>query len=122
MTRFDACPPGSRACVSSLNDGGYAGMDPVPFRGSGDDVLDVVVDVVEGLPRTEVVERRGTYLRTEFTSRWLRFTDTVEFEVDTATNLLHFRSESVSFARNDLGANRTRMREVTGRLRERLGG
>lgn len=120
MPRFRACPADSQKCVSTLNDAGYPAFDPVPFSGSPQEALAVVRDVVAGFPRTEVVEEDGLYLKTTFTTAVLRFTDTVQFEIDPDAAVIHFRSDSVPFAGNDLGANRKRMTEVTARLRERL--
>lgn len=120
MPRFEPCPSGSKKCVSTVNDDGYSAMDPVPFSGDAASALEVVEAVVVELPRTKVVERDGHYLRTEFTSKILRFTDTVEFEVDPQAAVVHFRSESVPYAGSDLGANRKRMTQVTRMLRERF--
>ena len=121
MPRFDACPPDSQKCVSTLNDTGYAAFDPVPFSCTPEEAVTAIRTVVASFPRTEVVEEDGHYLRTTFTSAIMRFTDTVQFEVDPEASVVHFRSESVPYARNDLGANRKRMTEVTERLRTRLG-
>lgn len=121
MPRFDACPADSQKCVSTLNDGGYPGFEPVPFSCSPEDAVTAIKDVVATFPRTEVVEEDGHYLRTTFTTAVLRFTDTVQFEVDDEAGVIHFRSDSVPFAGNDLGANRKRMKAVTAKLRTRLG-
>lgn len=120
MPRFEPCPPDSQKCVSTLNDDGYAALDPVPFTCTPQEALAAVREVVEGLPRTEVVEQDEHYLGTTFTTPVLRFTDTVQFEVDPAARVVHFRSESVPYAGSDLGANRKRMKKVTELLRDRL--
>ena len=122
MPRFEPCPEGSQKCVSTINDEGYSAMAPVPFSGDPADALEAVEAVVRGFPRTKVVERDGHYLRTTFTTKVLRFTDTVEFEVDPQAKVVHFRSESVPYAGSDLGANRKRMKQVTQQLREQLEG
>lgn len=122
MPRFEPCPSGSQKCVSTINDDGYSALDPVPFSGGPAAALEAVEAVVDELPRTKVVERDGNYLRTTFTTRVLRFTDTVEFEVDPQAKVVHFRSESVPYAGSDLGTNRKRMKQVTRMLRERLDG
>lgn len=121
MPRFDACPADSQKCVSTLNDSGYPAFDPVPFTGSPDEALAAVKDVVADFPRTKVVEEDGYYLRTEFTTAIMRFTDTVQFEVDPDDSVIHFRSDSVPYAGSDLGANRKRMTKVTEMLHARLG-
>lgn len=121
VPRFEPCPSGSQKCVSSLNDRGYAAFDPVPFSGDATSALAAVKRVVAAQPRTTVVEEDGLYLRTIFRTRILRFKDTVEFEVDPAASVIHFRSESVPYAGSDLGANRARMEHVTSALRDELG-
>ena len=120
MPRFEPCPDGSQKCVSTINTDGYSAMEPVPFAGDAGAALEAVEAVVGELPRTKVVERDGHYLRTTFTTKVLRFTDTVEFEVDPEAKVVHFRSESVPYAGSDLGANRKRMKQVTAMLHERL--
>jgi uncharacterized protein (DUF1499 family) len=121
VPRFDACPEGSKKCVSTLNTAGYSALDPVAYAGDPAAALAAVEAVVGSFPRTRVIERDDTYLRTTFTTKWLRFTDTVEFELDTAAGVVHFRSESVPYAGSDLGANRKRMKAVSEQLRSRLG-
>lgn len=121
MPRFDACPSGSRKCVSTLNDAGYPAFEPVPFTGSVDEAVNAIKDVVASYPRTRLVTDEGTYLETTFTTLVFRFTDTVQFEVDPDAKVIHFRSDSVPYAGSDLGKNRKRMTKVTAMLRERLG-
>ncbi len=121
MPRFDACPADSQKCVSTLNDSGYPAFAPVPFSCSPEEALAAVKAVVAEFPRTKVVEEDGHYLRTTFTTAVLRFTDTVQFEVDPDAGVIHFRSDSVPYAGSDLGANRKRMKAVTAALQGRLG-
>lgn len=121
MPRFDACPADSQKCVSTLNETGYPALDPIPFQCAPDEALAAVKAVVAEFPRTKVVEEDGHYLRTTFTTAILRFTDTVQFEVDPDAGVVHFRSESVPYAGNDLGANRKRMKAVSEALQGRLG-
>lgn len=121
MPRFEPCPPGTAKCVSTIDTQEYAAMDPVPFTGSAGEALEAVEAVVDAYPRTKVVERDGPYLKAIFTTRIMRFKDTVEFEVDESAGVVHFRSESVPYAGSDLGANRKRMTEVSKMLAQRLG-
>ncbi len=103
-------------CVSTLNDTGYPAFDPIPFSGSAEDTLRAIESVVAAQPRTKVKEKDATYLCSIFTTKILRFKDTVEFELDTEAGLIHFRSESVPYAGSDLGANRKRMELVRAEL------
>ncbi len=116
MDRLTPCPDDSQKCVSTLNDTGYPAFEPVPYSGSAADAMRAIAAVVEAYPRTRIGERTDTYLSSTFTTKWLRFKDTVEFELDEAASLIHFRSESVPYAGSDLGANRKRMEAVRASL------
>ena len=120
MPRFEACNPASQKCVSTLNDTGYPAFEPVPFTCSAAEAMAAVKAVVAELPRTKVVEDDGVYLSTLFITRVIRWKDTVQFEVDDAAKVIHFRSDSVPYAGSDLGANRKRMEQVTELLQARL--
>jgi len=121
MPRFDACPADSQTCVSTLNDAGYPALDPIPFSGSPEDALAAVTAVIGQHARTEIVETDGLYVKSVFKTRVIGFKDTVQFQVDAEANVIHFRSESVPYAGNDLGANRKRMKKVSDMLRSELG-
>lgn len=120
-TRITVCDPGSQKCVSTIDTQEYCAMEPIPFSGSTDEVMQVVDAVVAEYPRTNVLEREPDYLKAIFKTKIMRFKDTVEFEVDADAKLLHFRSESVPYAGSDLGANRKRMTEVRQMIVSRLG-
>ena len=110
--RLSPCSEGSQKCVSTLDTQKYCAMEPVPFTGSPSDALAAVLKVVSGYPRTSVVESDGSYVKSIFKTRVIRWKDTVEFEIDADDSLVHFRSESVPYAGSDLGANRKRMTQV----------
>ena len=69
--------------------------------------------LVGGMPGAKVVKTDANYLHAEFTSRLMRFVDDVEFLLDDANNLIHFRSAS-RIGHSDMGANRKRMETITG--------
>jgi len=63
---------------------------------------------VAARPEARIVEERPGYLYAEFTSRWMRFVDDVEFLLDPASGLIHVRSAS-RLGRKDFGVNRARI-------------
>ena len=82
--------------------------------------LDRLDEIIATYPRAKVTERRGDYLAAEFRSRIFRFADDVEFLVDEAAGVVHFRSAS-RLGHSDMGANRSRMEEIRRLWEERSG-
>ena len=123
MPRFDPMPSDfSAKCVETVVDGGPTAMDPVPFTCSPDQAFAVVEQVVRDYPRTEITETAdGRYLDSIFRTKWIRWKDRVQLEVDPEARVIHFQSYSTpSYAGSDLGANRKRMEDVTSRIRAAL--
>jgi uncharacterized protein (DUF1499 family) len=71
--------------------------------------------VVAAMPGAAVVEERPGYLYAEFTTRWLRFVDDVEFLLDEPTAMIHLRSAS-RLGRRDFGVNRERIETIRARM------
>ncbi len=71
--------------------------------------------VVAGLPGAAIVEERPGYLYAEFTTRWLRFVDDVEFLVDEKAAVIQVRSAS-RLGRRDFGVNRERIETIRARM------
>jgi uncharacterized protein (DUF1499 family) len=113
-TQLADCPP-SPNCVCTQASRVKQAMKPVGFVGSPAEAIARVADLIESLPRTQLVERRPHYVHAVFSSRLLRFKDDVEFLADQATGQLHYRSAS-RLGYSDLGVNRQRMQ----RLRQML--
>ena len=67
------------------------------------------------MPGAAVVEERPGYLYAEFTTRWLRFVDDVEFLLDEPTAMIHLRSAS-RLGRRDFGVNRERIETIRARM------
>ena len=60
---------------------------------------------------TQIITQDKVYWHVEFTSRWLRFIDDVEFYFMDTEALIHLRSASRS-GYWDLGVNRKRTKEI----------
>lgn len=107
--RLKPCPP-SPNCVSTLGEGAQK-MEPVPLSISADRARELLIRILEERPRTEIVTREERYLHAVETSKLLRFKDDVEFVIDEAAGLIHFRSAS-RVGYSDRGVNRKRMEEI----------
>jgi len=103
--------PGSPNCVSTRAQDEKHRMDPIRYTGTKEQAHLRLVKVITSMPRTKIVTDRGDYLHVVFTSRLFRFRDDVEFVLDDAEKLIHFRSAS-RLGYSDLGVNRKRMEEI----------
>ncbi|HZS62119.1 MAG TPA: DUF1499 domain-containing protein [Gemmatimonadaceae bacterium] len=117
---LDPCPS-SPNCVSTKAppDDRQHHMPVIPFTIPSQAVVHAIMDVIADLPRTRVVSRDTHYVRAEFRTRLFRFVDDVEFAVDPAEHVVHFRSAS-RVRRPDFGVNRRRMEELSRTLHARL--
>lgn len=108
--------PGSPNCVVSQGspDAEHA-IDPIAFSGDPAAALTKLSQVVEAMPRTEVIDKTDTYLYAEFTSDLMGFVDDVEFLVDAETSVIHVRSAS-RLGQSDLGANRKRIEAIRSQI------
>jgi uncharacterized protein (DUF1499 family) len=93
----------------------YARIAPLAVRGDGAAAMARLRAVLAEWPRARLVEDRPDYLRVEFSTRWLRFTDDVEFWLDPAAGVIHVRSAS-RLGRKDFGVNRARIEAIRARL------
>ena len=89
----------------------YAEIAPLPLRGDARETLDRIERVVRGMPGAEVVRRDADYLYAQFTTRWMRYVDDVEFWADPPNGVIQVRSAS-RIGRGDLGTNRARLEAI----------
>lgn len=107
--------PDTPNCVHTGNrhPEGTEGIDLADTEG---DVTARLREVVEAMPRVEVVETSPGYIHAEATSRIFRFVDDLELLVAPDGELV-VRSAS-RVGRSDLGANEDRVQRLRERLRE----
>jgi uncharacterized protein (DUF1499 family) len=88
-----------------------------PLAISGDPVraLERLKTVVQATPGARIVEAQAGYLRAEFTTRLMKFTDDAEFWLDSSAGVIHVRSAS-RLGESDLGVNRARIEDIRTRL------
>ena len=118
--------PDSPNCVSSQApaDDAEHHVAPLPLpamidgaTGDAAVFLDAIRETVETQPRAQWLTSEGPYAHATFTSRIFRWTDDVEFLVDTDAGLVHVRSAS-RVGHSDLGVNRARVEELRSLLEQ----
>ena len=109
--------PSSPNCVSTYADDSEHHMEPLTFDGSAEEAMRTLVQVVDSMERTKVIEHRDDYAHIEFKTSFWRFVDDVEFALDDSADVIHFRSAS-RLGYSDLGVNRERMKKVRSRFQK----
>ena len=89
----------------------YAAIAPLEYQGDAKTAMTKLVRVVQAQPGTVIVSQTDGYLYAQSTTRLLRFTDDVEFWLDTANQKVHVRSAS-RIGRKDFGVNRQRIETI----------
>ena len=90
----------------------YADIAPLPLKdASGQVSLQAVAAVLGAMPRITVVEQRPDYLYAEAETRWMKFTDDLEFWFNPARGVIELRSAS-RLGRKDFGVNRERAEAI----------
>jgi len=108
--RLAECPS-SPNCVSTQATDAQHRAEPIPFEGLPAEAMERLTRVVDSMPRTTIITAGDTYLHVEFRSLLFRFIDDVEFLIDPAAGVIHFRSASRA-GYSDLGVNRRRMESI----------
>jgi uncharacterized protein (DUF1499 family) len=87
-------------------------MPPLPYLKSGQESMDRLVRIVQGMKRAKIVSATPRYLHVEFRSALFQFVDDLEFVLDDAARVIHFRSASRTGWYN-FGVNRRRMTQIS---------
>ena len=93
----------------------YADIAPLPVKGDGPATLARIKAIVEGMGGAKVVKSDPDYLYAQFTTRFMKFVDDVEFWFDPAGSVIQVRSAS-RVGRRDFGVNRKRIEAVRAEL------
>jgi uncharacterized protein (DUF1499 family) len=93
----------------------YARIAPLALRDPASDAMARLQAIVASMPGARVIESRPDYLYAEFTTRWLKFVDDVEFFAPAGTQKIELRSAS-RLGRGDLGVNRARIEAIRTRF------
>jgi uncharacterized protein (DUF1499 family) len=108
--RLAPCPD-TPNCVSTYAVDEIHAIAPMRYVGSRDAAKARLLDIIEAMPRSMLVEKSEDYLRVEFRTRIFRFVDDVEFLIDDDDKLIHYRA-AARLGRSDLGVNRRRMERI----------
>ncbi|MGE3772799.1 MAG: DUF1499 domain-containing protein [Gammaproteobacteria bacterium] len=89
----------------------YAKIDPLRYNGDPAAAMPRLISVLQKFDGAKIVEARPDYLYAQFTTRWLRFVDDVEFLLSPGEGVIHVRSAS-RLRRDDFGTNRRRVEAI----------
>lgn len=95
----------------------YAAIDPLKFTGDGMAAMARLASLLRESRGTMIVQQQSGYLYAQSSTRFLQFTDDVEFWLDASEGVIHMRSAS-RLGRNDLGVNRARMEAIRTRFQQ----
>lgn len=115
-TSLPPCPD-SPNCVSTQANQPDKKREPIPYTSDRETTLGRIKRVVSALPRTELVVEEANYLHFTFRTWPIPYTDDVEFLLDDAAKLIHYRSASRK-GYHDLGVNGRRMARIAAQLAE----
>lgn len=90
----------------------YAAIEPLLLKDGGTSAsMAALSKVLQAMPGVTVVEQTPDYIYAQAQTRWLKFTDDVEFWVNPAQQIIDMRSAS-RLGRKDFSANRNRLEAV----------
>jgi uncharacterized protein (DUF1499 family) len=114
VTNGELAPcPSSPNCVSSqapADDSHH--IEPIMYEGDPAEAYQTLLDIVQGLPRTEVIDTtENEYIYAEARSEFWGFIDDLEIYIDSENNLIHMRS-AARLGQSDMGVNRQRTETI----------
>jgi uncharacterized protein (DUF1499 family) len=113
--------PDTPNCVSTQapNSDAEHFMPAIPYASDASFAMTQILRSVSSMPRATIVKQDDGYLHAEFRSPTMGFPDDVEFYIDDANKLIHFRS-AARLGRGDMGVNRQRMTELSEKIKATL--
>ena len=109
-----ACPESPNCVLSQKSDPKHQ-IQPISYAGSLEDTKDILNHVIRSMDDTRIITQNAVYWHIEFTTRWCRFIDDVEFYFVESETLIHLRSASRQ-GYWDFGVNRERMKVIRSRF------
>lgn len=104
-------------CVCSQSENAVHAIEPIAYTSSRAVALATLKQVVQSLPKTQIIQESEDYLYAEFASALLGFVDDVEFYLPPQENIIHVRSAS-RLGKSDLGVNRKRIELIRAKFSE----
>ena len=93
----------------------YSDIAPLALRGDGPATLAKLKTVVAGMDGAKIVKSEPDYLYAQYTTKWMKFVDDVEFWFDPTAGVIQVRSAS-RVGKGDMGVNRKRIEAVRAAL------
>ena len=110
------CPKSPNCVLSQASDPKHQ-IHPIHYTSSVEIAKEKLIKVIQSMDGTRIITQNKVYWHVEFTTRWLRFVDDVEFYFPESEALIHLRSASRS-GYWDLGVNRKRVEKIRSRFEE----
>jgi uncharacterized protein (DUF1499 family) len=114
--RLSNCPS-TPNCVNSFSTDDTHKIEPIQYKGDPQKAFADLKQIIQTLPRTQIIQATDNYLYAEFTSKLMGFVDDVEFYLDKPTGVIQVRSAS-RLGESDLGVNRQRIELIRTKLQE----
>ena len=111
-----SCPKSPNCVLSQVSDPKHQ-IHPIHYTSSVEIAKERLNQVIMSMVDTRIITQTGDYWHVEFTTRWLRFIDDVEFYFPESEALVHLRSASRT-GYWDLGVNRKRVEGIRSRFEE----
>ena len=112
---------GSPNCVLSQQSDLKHRIQPLSYAGPLEVAKESLNQVILSLENARVITQKGDYWHVEFTSRWMRFVDDVEFYFMESKELIHVRSAS-RVGYYDYEVNRKRVETIRFRFEKLVNG
>ena len=103
--------PKSPNCVSTQVSDKKHIIKPLKYSSTLKEAKLKILDIIESLKRTKIINETEDYIHAEFRTRTFKFVDDVEFYFDDTEKIIHFRSAS-RVGWSDMGVNRKRMEKI----------
>jgi len=117
--RLKACPETAN-CVCSQATRDENKIAPISFAGVDRQIAYLALsEIVDAMPRANVLVSRIDYVHVEFSTLWLGCRDDSEFWLDDTTGRIEVRS-AARLGKDDGGRNRDRVEEIRGKFQEKL--
>jgi uncharacterized protein (DUF1499 family) len=110
------CPNTPNCVCSQDSDAGHK-IEPLTYNSTAAEAIANLKQVIQSMPKTQIITENTNYLYAEFTSALMGFVDDVEFYLDDTAKVIHVRSAS-RLGKSDLGVNRNRIEAIRTKLKE----
>jgi len=114
------CPQSPNCVLSQASDEKHR-IQPLAYTGSLEVAKERLSQLLMSLENARLITQNGDYWHVEFTSRWLRFVDDVEFYFVESEPLIHLRSAS-RLGYSDYEVNRKRVEKIRFRFENLVNG